>query len=298
MGSYISLGNGAIPAPTVNPYTISGTVNVGDAVYLTSALTVAQADADNAAARPPIGVVAGISGSTASVAGSGAVASGLSGLTPGAVYWLSTTPGQMTTTQPSTNAFVIGTAISATQMLVGSVPVDLAGTGGGGGGATGPTGPTGPQGTAGAAGAQGATGPTGATGAESTVPGPTGATGPQGPAGGGGGGGTGTLSVVEFSATTASTSSSTTLATGSVPISVQLQITTAYTAGTTISIGYTGSTSFLMTSTDNLPGTLGIYTINLMGLSWTSNPVLVTIGGSPVAGACRVRVVYATTVNP
>lgn len=107
----------------------------------------------------------------------------------------------------------------------------------------------------------------------------------------------GAVQTVEFTATTTSASSATTLATGARPISVSLQITTVYTAGTTISIGYTGSTSFLMATTDNLPGTLGIYTLNLMGLSWTSNPILVTIGGSPSAGACRVRVDYNTTVN-
>jgi len=121
--------------------------------------------------------------------------------------------------------------------------------------------------------------------------------------------GTGTLSFatvstpgavqnVEFTVgTAASTSSTTTIATGAVPVSVQLQITTAYTAGAAISIGYSGSTSFLMATTDNLPGTQGIYTVNLMGLSWTSNPVLVTITGSPAAGAARVRVLYTTTVN-
>jgi hypothetical protein len=111
------------------------------------------------------------------------------------------------------------------------------------------------------------------------------------------GGGSGSLQIVEFTATTTSASSSTTLATGAVPVSVSLQITSAYSPGTSISVGYTGSTSFLMATTDNLPGTTGIYTVNLMGLSWTSNPVLVTIAGAPLTGACRVRVIYATTVN-
>jgi hypothetical protein len=105
------------------------------------------------------------------------------------------------------------------------------------------------------------------------------------------------LQIVEFTATTTSASSSTTIATNAVPVSVSLQVTTAYSAGTTLAIGFTGSTAFLMATTDNLPGTTGIYSINLMGLAWTSNPVLLTVGGSPAAGACRVRVIYATTVN-
>ena len=242
MASYINLGNGGFPAPVTNPYTISGTVSVGDAVYLSSALTVARADADNAAARPPIGVVAGISGSTASVAAAGSVASGLSGLTAGAVYWLSTTPGQMTTTQPGSDAYVMGVAISETQMLVGTIPAAL---GSGGGGSV-----------------------------------------------------TGAVEIVEFAIGTNSTYNSTTvLPTGTKPQFVQLQITTAYTPGTTISIGYAGSASFLMATGNNLPGTLGVYSLDLFNLTWTNNTIRVTIGGSPVVGAGFVRVGYVTTVN-
>ena len=271
MASYINLGNGGVPAPVINPYTISGAVSVGDAVYLTSALTVARADADNAAARPPIGVVAGISGSTASVAASGAVASGLSGLTAGAVYWLSTTPGQMTTTEPGTNAYVMGVAISDTQMLVGSVPVDLAGSGGGGG-STGPTGP------AGSAGIEGQTGPTG-------------------PAGGGGGG-SGSVNVMEFTATTSTATSSTQIPANATVMSASVQITTQYSAGATISLGTAASTSLLMATTDLAPQQVGIYPLEVMGLSWASAAnVVLTISGPPAAGAARVRIVYATTVN-
>jgi hypothetical protein len=272
MASYINLGNGGFPAPAINPYYTSGTVNVGDVVYLASSLTVARADADNASARPPIGVVTGVSDGTASVAGSGSVASGLSGLTPGAVYWLSTTPGQMTTTEPETNAYVIGTAISTTQMLMGTLPIDLAGTGGGGG-STGPTGPTGPAGA-------------------------TGATGPQGPTGPSGGGGGGSVNVMEFTATTSTATSSTQIPADATVMSVAIQVSTAYSNGATLSLGTASSTALLMATTDVAPQQVGIYPLDVMGLSWASAAnVVLTVAGSPAAGASRVRVVYATTVN-
>lgn len=104
--------------------------------------------------------------------------------------------------------------------------------------------------------------------------------------------------VIEFAiGTSAAQSSTTTIPTGARPLSVQLQISTAYTAGATISIGYSGATSFLMATTDNLPGTLGIYSLDIIGSTWTSNAVLVTIGNTPAAGAGRVRVTYAISVS-
>lgn len=133
MSSSIRIGNGGFAPAPLNPYTISGAMSVGDAVYLVpgSALTVARADANDAAKRPPIGIVAGISGSTAQVAGSGAVASGLSGLTVGSVYYLDTSPGGITTTVPASDIYILGVAISTSQILVGTVPKDLVGGGGG-----------------------------------------------------------------------------------------------------------------------------------------------------------------------
>jgi hypothetical protein len=96
--------------------------------------TVARADADNAGARPPLGVVCGIAGSTVLVAGNGDLASGLSGLTTGTVYWLSTTAGQLVDTKPASNAYLVGVATSPTELLVGFTAADLtAGAGGGSG---------------------------------------------------------------------------------------------------------------------------------------------------------------------
>ena len=111
-----------------------GTVSVGDVVYQVSGTDskVARADADNASARPPIGVCLSLpTSTTAAVVHSGGTVSGLTGLTRGAAYWLSTTPGAVTSTRPATNAYIVGVAISETSLVVCCVPADLvAGSGG------------------------------------------------------------------------------------------------------------------------------------------------------------------------
>jgi hypothetical protein len=97
--------------------------------------TVAKADADNASARPPIGVVHEIRGTDAVVALNGEVAAGLTGLTRGTAYWLSTTAGALVATKPATNAYLVGVAVSASELLVNTVAADLV-IGGGGGSVT------------------------------------------------------------------------------------------------------------------------------------------------------------------
>jgi hypothetical protein len=133
MSTRFELSSGA---PTgLYPWTISGTVAVGDVVAVSAAgaRTIERADADTGASRPPIGVVTAISGSAAQVALNGEIATGLSGLTRGASYWLSTTAGQLTATEPGSNKFVVGVALSATELLVSASQADLAGGGGGAG---------------------------------------------------------------------------------------------------------------------------------------------------------------------
>jgi hypothetical protein len=117
-----------------NPWNISGTVAVGDVVYQVAGAdrTVARADASDSAKRPPLGVVCGISGSTALVACNGEIATGLSGLTAGTVYWLGSV-GAMVTTQPASNAYIVGVGVSETELLVGYTQ-DVTGAGGTGGG--------------------------------------------------------------------------------------------------------------------------------------------------------------------
>jgi hypothetical protein len=134
----IELSDGGIAPSAEYPWAVSGTVNVGDVVALSAAApkTILRADADNAAARPPIGICIGRSGSLAQVALNGDVASGLSGLTRGSVYYLSTTAGALTATAPGSNIYPVGIATSATELLVDSSQADLAGGGGGAGSVT------------------------------------------------------------------------------------------------------------------------------------------------------------------
>jgi hypothetical protein len=109
----------------------------------------------------------------------------------------------------------------------------------------------------------------------------------------------GAVSVVQYNITTTTASSSTTLPSGAVIISAQLQIVSAYSAGTTITLGYTGNTTGFMATTDNVPGTVGIYSNWVMGVSLPSAlPVLATISGSPAAGSATVRIMYSTSPNP
>jgi len=121
----------------------SGIVAVGDMVYQVSAVDdkVAISDADDAGTLPSIGVVTQITDATnCIVCHSGGIATGLSGLTRGVSYWLTTTGttgNTISTTKPATNAYLAGVALSATSLLVSSVPADLAG--GGVGGSTGGT---------------------------------------------------------------------------------------------------------------------------------------------------------------
>ena len=146
----------------------------------------------------------------------------------------------------------------------------------GGGGGAGSTGPTGPQG---AAGAQGPTGP-------------------QGPAGSGGTA-TGGLSICEFSVGTSSVSGSTSIASGSIIVSIMFHVITPYSANTSISIGnlYDGS-SFLLSASDLQADIEGIYYYDVSNVTWGSNtPIKVTISGSPVTGSGKVRMIYATSVN-
>jgi hypothetical protein len=134
----IELSDGGIAPSAEYPWSVSGTVNVGDVVALSAAApkTLIRADADNASARPPIGICIGRSGSLAQVALNGEIASGLSGLTRGSVYYLSTTAGALTATAPGSNIYPVGIATSATELLVDSSQADLAGGGGGAGSVT------------------------------------------------------------------------------------------------------------------------------------------------------------------
>lgn len=101
----------------------AGAVAAGDFVniHASSGAKVRKADATTAA-KPCNGFVPSAIADTASgtVQGPGTKASGLSGLTPGATYYLHTTPGQITPTPPSGAGNLVqkvGVAVSATELF-------------------------------------------------------------------------------------------------------------------------------------------------------------------------------------
>lgn len=96
-------------------------VAVGEAVYLSGSGAVTEANATSATTAPAIGIVVSKPTTTTCVVRSFGSASVFTTLTPGSVYYLDTTAGQLTTTAPSSSGNVvqrIGIATSATTLLV------------------------------------------------------------------------------------------------------------------------------------------------------------------------------------
>lgn len=120
LGGQVRPLNGAI----VRRFTAGDSVSVGDAVFVYSDGTVKPADADAEASAQGRGIVVGVgvAGSTSAITGQavdvvthGPVALGTSGLTDGAVVYISTTAGKLDQTAPAANGdypFVIGWAES------------------------------------------------------------------------------------------------------------------------------------------------------------------------------------------
>lgn len=105
--------------------TASETISAGDFVNIwddTGTLKVRKADASGGYGKKADGFVlaAVTSGNTATIYPLGDINSQVSGLTPGADYWLSSTAGTLATTAPSTSAHIIqyiGKATTATELL-------------------------------------------------------------------------------------------------------------------------------------------------------------------------------------
>lgn len=94
--------------------------------------------------------------------------------------------------------------------------------------------------------------------------------------------------------TGASQSSASSIPANAIIESVMLDVTTPFSGGATISIGQTGSTSLLMTTGDNFPQTAGQYYID-EDTAWGASalPLLVTVGGTPSAGAATAKVTFS-----
>ncbi len=98
--------------------------------------------------------------------------------------------------------------------------------------------------------------------------------------------------------TTASQSSVTNIPSGAIVLSCMVNITTPYSAGTTIAVGQTGTTGLLMGTGDNVATVVDTY-LAPQRTSWGGSnlPVLVTVGGSPSAGVGTVTVQYSSALS-
>lgn len=100
-------------------------VAVGDIVYVSSADTVTKADANGIGTFPPVGFVQSLDGSTnCYVVHSGGIATGLSGLTAGAAYYLGESAGVASPTPSLSGVFLVGVAINTTSIVVCCPPRD------------------------------------------------------------------------------------------------------------------------------------------------------------------------------
>lgn len=130
MSTSFSLASGT-GTPTFAPtWSTLGVVNPGTVVAFTISGAVTPADISDAV--PPVGICTAMTDGAATVAFNGQIATGLSGLTRGSVYWLSAVAGQLTSTQPNTPAYAVGIALSATELLVDLTLADLSVSGGAG----------------------------------------------------------------------------------------------------------------------------------------------------------------------
>ncbi len=106
---------------------------------------------------------------------------------------------------------------------------------------------------------------------------------------------TGVVREIRFALTNAaSQSSATSIPANAIVSDIRLSVTTQYSAGSTISVGRTGSTSLLMATTDNLAQSTDMFQIT-QDTAWGGSalPVLVTVSGAPTAGVGTCTVIYS-----
>lgn len=101
--------------------------------------------------------------------------------------------------------------------------------------------------------------------------------------------------MIRFAITNAaSQSSATSIPANAVVCSVLVNIVTPYSAGATIAVGQTGTTTLLQATADNLATVANQY-LSELDQAWGASalPVLVTVAGAPAVGAGFVTVLYS-----
>jgi hypothetical protein len=96
---------------------------------------------------------------------------------------------------------------------------------------------------------------------------------------------------------TATVSSAASIPSGAVVMRAYLNVTTLYSGGATISLGTAANASLFMTTAQNTPQTVNLYDIQQDTVNAVSDPLLVTVAGSPGAGAAEACVQYATPLS-
>ena len=124
------VGGGGSSSPEPSTFSATGSVSVGDAVYISGSNAVGKADATVDTKMPVVGVVLSVVGSVVTVQTRGALAV-FSGLTPGNPYFVGTN-GAVTDSIPvpgsvgsgSWQAQALGVALNSTTLLLG-IAVDV-----------------------------------------------------------------------------------------------------------------------------------------------------------------------------
>jgi hypothetical protein len=84
---------------------------------------------------------------------------------------------------------------------------------------------------------------------------------------------------------------------GAIVVRCDVTITSGLPPGATISVGQAGTPSAFQATTDNNPQNDATYTLPQRTPAASTNPVLVTVGGAPVAGQGFVTVLYSMALN-
>lgn len=113
--------------------------------------------------------------------------------------------------------------------------------------------------------------------------------------GGGGGGGTPASRWIVVPVGLVTVSSTTFVPLGAYIVQARLIVATAYTAGTTISLGTATSAALFMATTENLPGLVETYyKWQLTSIGAAPAALKVTIAGAPAVGAATAVIEYTT----
>lgn len=108
-------------------------------------------------------------------------------------------------------------------------------------------------------------------------------------------GASGAVQEIRIAVALATTSSVTSIPLGSIIVAAELNVTTPYSGGATLSLGQTGTPAGFMLTTDNLAQASGLYQVMQDTAAASANPLLVTVGGAPAAGAAEAVLRYVVT---